>query len=116
MSLKCSHDSFSLDFGAEFFGVSDGDVSAFDPIFNTQYNNGRFQINCPLGECGMTAEINSDGSILKYVMQVATEEANAISVAGRGRHSLIGKTGPIRFFEKAKDPIYFVDRATFFGN
>ena len=79
VSLTCSHDSFNVEFGENFFGVSD--VSDFDAKFNVQHNNGRFQINCALGDCGMTAKTNGDGTVLKYDMQISAD-ASPISVAG----------------------------------
>lgn len=69
-----------LVFGGNFFGVADGDVGAFDDKFHASFSEGKFHINCGLGECGMVPSINDDGSTLRYDVQISTNTLTPLNI------------------------------------
>ena len=78
ISLSCAHDSVHLEFDGNFFGVADGDVNSFESKFNTKFADGKFHINCDLGDCGMSVSTNDDGSELTYAIQVGTSRFGSL--------------------------------------
>ena len=66
--MKCAHDSVKLDFDGELFGLADGESDLFNQ--EAKFSNGRFYMNCGLGECGMEVSTNEDGSELNYDIQI----------------------------------------------
>ena len=66
--MKCAHDSVKLDFDGELFGLSDGESYLFNQ--DAKFSNGRFYMDCGLGECGMEVSTNEDGSELNYDIQI----------------------------------------------
>ena len=68
INMKCAHDSVKLDFDGELFGLSDGKSDLFNQ--DAKFSNGRFYMDCSLGECGMEVSTNEDGSELNYDIQI----------------------------------------------
>ena len=59
-----------IDFSGDLFGIEDGAVESFSAKFDTQFTDGRFRIDCQLGDCGSTATIEDDGATLAYSIEI----------------------------------------------
>ena len=70
--MVCAHDSVKIDFDGKLFGLSEGDSDIFDPKLKTNFSDGRFHMDCGLGDCGMKVSTNEDGSELNYQIEIVS--------------------------------------------
>ena len=59
--VSCDANAMRIEFVPEYFGVGkDGKAEFADSYFD----NGKYFVNCNIGECGMRADYNEDGDIV----------------------------------------------------
>jgi hypothetical protein len=76
MELTCNHDSMAFKFTGDYFGIADGETHKLHEKYNTEFKDGVFHINCPLGKCDMYATIDANEN-LDYSINVAVSESGS---------------------------------------